>query len=276
MARISRYSQTGPKRTPIDTRNVNVRRDDNHESPPPPPFNSYPSTPKMLATPTGTPEGAPLAPPAPPTPKITRGHSCVLCQQRKVKCDRQKPCANCIKARAECVPSAPTVPRRRRRKFSEQDLAARLRRYEHLLKKHGVKIEDDEDAPEEPPELLVERGLTLGPVKVLNKDRGMLFSDSDHQNSRYVEKCAFLCLLRRIVLTIAVHYGRTSEMKSRTRRKLSKHLRMTRRMRQICIPTQVYSFWVTEVHPKICPLFILRTFRYSACGRRFWSTSTLW
>lgn len=186
MARISRYSQTGPKRTPIDTRNVNV---DNQESPPPP----YPPTPKMLATPSGTPEGAP---PAPPTPKITRGHSCVLCQQRKVKCDRQKPCSNCIKARAECVPSAPTVPRRRRRKLSEQDLAARLRRYEHLLKKHGVKVEDDEDAPEEPPELLVERGLTLGPVKVLNKDRGMLFSDSDHQNSRYVEKCAFVCPLR--------------------------------------------------------------------------------
>lgn len=147
------------------------------------PFITNPQTPEMLATPSGTPEGAPLAP---PSPKITRGHSCVLCQQRKVKCDRQKPCSNCIKARAECVPSAPTLPRRRRRKFSDQDLAARLRRYEHLLKKNGVKIEDDDDVPEEPPEPPVQRGLSLGPPRIPKTDKGILFSD--HQNSRYVEK----------------------------------------------------------------------------------------
>jgi hypothetical protein len=145
----------------------------------------YASTPKMLATPSGTPEGAP--PLAPPSPKITRGHSCILCQQRKVKCDRQKPCSNCIKARAECVPSAPTVPRRRRRKFTEQDLASRLRRYEHLLKKNGIKIEEDEDAPEDPPEpSTVERGLSLEVPRPPKADKGMLFAD--HQNSRYVEK----------------------------------------------------------------------------------------
>ena len=83
-----------------------------------------------------------------PVTKITRGHSCVLCQQRKVKCDRQKPCSNCIKARAECVASTPSLPRRRKRKLTEIDLAARLRKYEHLLKSHGVKI-DDEDTPQE-------------------------------------------------------------------------------------------------------------------------------
>jgi len=128
----------------------------------------------MLATPSRTPEGAP-----PPSPKITRGHSCVLCQNRKVKCDRQKPCSNCIKARAECIPSAPSVPRRRRRKLSEQDLAARLRRYEHLLKKNGVKIDEEDD------EAFGTRGLTLAPPKS-KTDKGMLFSD--HENSRYVEK----------------------------------------------------------------------------------------
>lgn len=150
------------------------------------PYNA--STPKMLATPSGTPEGPP--PPAPPSPKITRGHSCVLCQQRKVKCDRQKPCSNCIKARAECIPSAPTVPRRRRRKFTEQDLAARLRRYEHLLRKNGIKIEEDEDAPEDAPE---QSHMPSGPQSSLleaprnpKTDNGMLFTD--HQNSRYVEK----------------------------------------------------------------------------------------
>ncbi|TVY40622.1 Aurofusarin cluster transcription factor [Lachnellula subtilissima] len=82
-----------------------------------------------------------------PLTKITRGHSCLLCQQRKVKCDRQKPCSNCIKAQAQCVASTPSLPRRRKRKLTEIDLAAKLRKYEHLLKSHGVNI--DEDIPEE-------------------------------------------------------------------------------------------------------------------------------
>src|SRR3954469_8217913 len=97
---------------------------------------------KMLAAASKTPETVP------PANKITRGHSCILCQQRKAKGDRQKPCSNCIKARAECIPSAPTAPRRRRRKFSEQDLATKLRKYEQLLKKHGVKIEEDDHSDE--------------------------------------------------------------------------------------------------------------------------------
>ncbi|TAQ89108.1 hypothetical protein B7494_g2570 [Chlorociboria aeruginascens] len=76
--------------------------------------------------------------------KITRGHSCVLCQQRKVKCDRLNPCSNCIKSRAECVASTPTAPRRRRKKLTETDLVARLRRYEELLKSNGVKVDEEE------------------------------------------------------------------------------------------------------------------------------------
>lgn len=132
-----------------------------------------------------------------PSPKITRGHSCVLCQQRKVKCDRQKPCSNCIKARAECVTATPSLPRRRRRKFTEIDLAARLRKYEHLLKTHGVKIEDD-DASQEPEEATSEnsssaggvdpelRLLSLSTPRPRNLERGALFTDKE--NSHYVEK----------------------------------------------------------------------------------------
>ena len=145
----------------------------------------YTSTFKMLATPSRTPEGPPVAP---PSPKITRGHSCILCQTRKVKCDKKKPsCSNCLKARAECVPSAPTVPRRRRRKLSEQDLAARLRRYEHLLKKHGVKLEDDDDVPQDGEPHNSDNHLLMLP-RAPQADKGMLFTD--HQNSRYVEKYA--------------------------------------------------------------------------------------
>ncbi|KAF2221559.1 putative C6 transcription factor [Elsinoe ampelina] len=66
--------------------------------------------------------------------------SCVPCQQRKVKCDRGDPCSNCIKRSIECQ-QAPTGPRRRRRRFGEGALIARLRHYEALLRRNGIKFE---------------------------------------------------------------------------------------------------------------------------------------
>ena len=81
---------------------------------------------------------------SPPASNIIRGHSCVLCQQRKVKCDRQKPCSNCVKSRVECVASTPAPPRRRKRKSTDIDLSTKVERYEQLLKTHGIKLGDDE------------------------------------------------------------------------------------------------------------------------------------
>lgn len=73
--------------------------------------------------------------------KLTRGHSCVLCQQRKVRCDKNKPCANCLKAGVECTVVAPQPPRRRKKKPQERELVDRLRKYETLLSQHGVEFE---------------------------------------------------------------------------------------------------------------------------------------
>ena len=72
-----------------------------------------------------------------PTTKSQRVLSCVLCSQRKVKCDRKFPCTNCSKAGAQCVPAS-SVPRQRRRRFPERELLDRLRLYEDLLKKHNI------------------------------------------------------------------------------------------------------------------------------------------
>lgn len=79
--------------------------------------------------------------------KLTKGHSCFLCQQRKVRCDRNKPCSNCLKAGAECTVSTASTPRRRCRKEPEQDLIKRLNKYETLMAKHGIKFEDDLELP---------------------------------------------------------------------------------------------------------------------------------
>lgn len=73
--------------------------------------------------------------------KLTRGTSCVLCQQRKVRCDKNKPCANCVKAKAECRVVPPQPRRRRKKRLQERDLVERLKKYEGLLSEHGVQFE---------------------------------------------------------------------------------------------------------------------------------------
>ncbi|EFQ33167.1 fungal specific transcription factor domain-containing protein [Colletotrichum graminicola] len=84
-------------------------------------------------------------PPPEPDPmaamKLTRGTSCVLCQQRKVRCDKNKPCANCVKARVECRVIPPQPPRRRKKRLQERDLVDRLKKYENLLAENGVKFD---------------------------------------------------------------------------------------------------------------------------------------
>ncbi|EAW12030.1 Zn(II)2Cys6 transcription factor [Aspergillus clavatus NRRL 1] len=66
--------------------------------------------------------------------KPRRVLACVACQQRKIKCDRQSPCAHCVRSGAQCT----TAVRQRRRRFPERGLLERLRHYETLLRQHHV------------------------------------------------------------------------------------------------------------------------------------------
>ncbi len=72
--------------------------------------------------------------------KQQRVLACILCHQRKVKCDRKFPCSNCIKSQTECVP-ATAVRRRPRRQFAEHDLLERIRKYEELLQRNNIRFE---------------------------------------------------------------------------------------------------------------------------------------
>ena len=69
--------------------------------------------------------------------KPKRVLACMLCHQRKIKCDRRFPCANCQKTNTQCIPAA-LLPRQRRRRFPERELLDRLRSYENLLQKHKI------------------------------------------------------------------------------------------------------------------------------------------
>jgi len=67
-----------------------------------------------------------------------RVFSCVLCQERKIKCDRNSPCGQCIKANVQCVSFA---SRQRRRRFPERELLERISRYEGLLKENDISFD---------------------------------------------------------------------------------------------------------------------------------------
>ncbi|PLB48606.1 hypothetical protein P170DRAFT_425648 [Aspergillus steynii IBT 23096] len=80
---------------------------------------------------------------------LTRGHSCVLCQQRKVRCDQQKPCSNCVRAQAECKVVPPKPVTRRKKKLRKRDLVDRVQRYEALLRDNGIQFDSIQDNADE-------------------------------------------------------------------------------------------------------------------------------
>jgi Fungal Zn(2)-Cys(6) binuclear cluster domain len=74
----------------------------------------------------------------PALPKGVRGQSCALCQRRKVRCDRKRPCSTCLAKKVECLLMPAKPAKRQRRKISERELFERLRLCEWLLEKNGI------------------------------------------------------------------------------------------------------------------------------------------
>ncbi|KAH9999161.1 fungal-specific transcription factor domain-containing protein [Xylariaceae sp. FL0662B] len=97
--------------------------------------------------------------------------ACVLCQNRKIKCDRNTPCSNCIKANVTCTPSTPAPARKRRR--PNQDLQQRLARCEELLSEYATA------KPSESPVESTESQDTWKPTgKLIVADGGVKFMGS--------------------------------------------------------------------------------------------------
>ncbi|EXJ54929.1 uncharacterized protein A1O5_12840 [Cladophialophora psammophila CBS 110553] len=104
-----------------------------------------------------------------------KAYSCVRCFERKVKCDKEHPCSGCVRSKVEWQVSScffiapwcqcearsienrhlvtrqgytdlsfcsvfriPPAPRRRKRKTREDDVVARLKHYEDLLRDQGI------------------------------------------------------------------------------------------------------------------------------------------
>ncbi|OQD70994.1 hypothetical protein PENPOL_c001G10279 [Penicillium polonicum] len=68
--------------------------------------------------------------------------SCGFCRSRKIKCDRQKPCANCLRAGSECVyPAGPGRAPKRPRRAPDKHVLDRLAHLEVLVRRLGTEVE---------------------------------------------------------------------------------------------------------------------------------------
>ncbi|KAH8653930.1 putative C6 transcription factor [Tricladium varicosporioides] len=73
--------------------------------------------------------------------KPRRVLACIRCQQKKVKCDRRFPCANCTTLHEKCIPATLTPRGPRRPRFPERELLDRVRKYEELLRRNNIAFE---------------------------------------------------------------------------------------------------------------------------------------
>ena len=81
-----------------------------------------------------------MKPAVPPSssPSSRPTYSCIRCSDRKVKCDRQKPCSACVKHNVQCVFCPLQPPRKRHKRIKGDILNDRLKRYEALLREQGI------------------------------------------------------------------------------------------------------------------------------------------
>jgi len=96
-----------------------------------------------------TPDPSPKQDSAKPAPLQTTSaprlnpRSCVTCRRRKVRCNKENPCANCVRAGIECVFPGPGRAPRKSRKPPDAELLARLRRLEGVVHSLGAQVDEN-------------------------------------------------------------------------------------------------------------------------------------
>ncbi|KAI1324141.1 hypothetical protein F5Y16DRAFT_381676 [Xylariaceae sp. FL0255] len=99
----------------------------------------------MSDSPAETSDGALLASASNSQPAHLR--SCILCRQRKIKCDRRQPCSNCVKSRATCVhPPGAGRAAKRPRQAVDTKVLDRLSQLEGTIKRLQTQAREREAA----------------------------------------------------------------------------------------------------------------------------------
>lgn len=69
--------------------------------------------------------------------RVTRGHSCTLCSQKKIRCDGERPCSSCVKSRVSCFSKTPQSHPYKVTKYDEKT-AERSRRAKDAFARHVI------------------------------------------------------------------------------------------------------------------------------------------
>lgn len=77
-------------------------------------------------------------------PKVTRGHSCVPCQHRKIRCNGQTPCAYCVKTGKDCVRIRSSPTHTRNARFNQRRLVPEQSQSESLGRDGQVIVSGDQ------------------------------------------------------------------------------------------------------------------------------------
>ena len=68
--------------------------------------------------------------------------SCVTCRRRKVRCNKENPCSNCVRAGIDCVFPGPGRAPRKSRKPPDAELLQRLKRLEGAVHSLGAQVDE--------------------------------------------------------------------------------------------------------------------------------------
>ena len=127
----------------------------------------------------------------PTSPRPQKPLSCISCARRKVKCNRQVPCLNCIRSGVECVAGARANyrPRRKTVHLGDETLVRRLNHYEKLLLRYGAR----KDELDEFDDSRLEEGLrgrsSMTPLYALDAAK---VTESSHVSRSHTEKYVFV------------------------------------------------------------------------------------
>ncbi|EXJ56356.1 uncharacterized protein A1O5_12623 [Cladophialophora psammophila CBS 110553] len=81
-----------------------------------------------------------------PTPTKRSSAACVHCSDRKVRCDKVRPCSTCVRHGVPCIfpPPKPRVPRKRRKCVHIEEFEKLLKRYEAIHRDKSVELDQSE------------------------------------------------------------------------------------------------------------------------------------
>lgn len=137
------------------------------------------------------------------TVKVTRGHSCLACYQRKVRCDGKRPCSTCAKNGTECRPATRQAKALRSREApnaTDHDrLLTHLRRCEELLVAHGIDVETHQRTSGD--DVSMRESLSPG---VEDDDGHMIVQ---HGHTRFVENALWKGLGNEVNTLLSFHFS---------------------------------------------------------------------